>query len=111
MSIVRRHLASLSLAVVLCQIAVQVLVPAALCCESAAPDKADAAGCAGSHPGQLCPMHARKPADVRQSNAGDCHAAPVNDLGHLLVTFLTGDLVSPPAALAAPTGSEPAPPS
>ncbi len=111
MSVIRRHLASLGLAVVLCQIVLQVLVPAALCCEApaGAQQEVKADCCSAAHPGQLCPMHAGKRARAQEPRDGDCHARPVGTLRDLLGAWLTGDLVPPPAPLTVPGGSEPAP--
>jgi hypothetical protein len=88
MASVRRHLASLGLAVVLFHVVMQVLVPAALCCEmpSAGGARAEAADCcpAGSHPGQVCPMHGRRAGTTKSADDSDCAAQPLVDLHDIL---------------------------
>ena len=110
MSVIRRHLASLGLAVVLSQIVMQVLVPAALCCDrpTSANRVETADCCAAAHPGQLCPMHAAKRVKAQQSGNAKCHARPVSDLRDLVVAMLTGDLVPAPVSFVEPAGSDPA---
>jgi len=111
MASIRRHLASLGLAVVLCHLVMQVLVPAALCCQKplAGGERAEAHECcpAGSHPGKVCPMHANR---AKQRGADpDCAATPVVDLHDLLMTLSNGGVVPALVALAGPAGSEAAP--
>jgi hypothetical protein len=60
MRVIRRHLASFGLALTLCQAVLQVLVPAAVCCERPADRQEKADCCAAVHPGQVCPMHGAK---------------------------------------------------
>jgi hypothetical protein len=92
MASIRRHLASLGLTVVLCHVVMQVLVPAVLCCQqTAAPaDEADDC-CAGTHPGQVCPMH-RSARGGGDRSTNDCHAKPQRDFLDLLVVLNTGVL-------------------
>ena len=110
MSSVRRHLASLGLAVALCHLVIQVLVPAALCCERKSVETRPAVSecCpAGSHPPGLCPMHASSKAKSRDKR--DCQARPLVDLHDLFVALNTGGVLPAPAVIAAPVGIESAP--
>jgi hypothetical protein len=111
MASIRRHLASLGLAVVLCQLSIQVLASAALCCQEplAGGDRAKAHECcpAGSHAGKVCPMHANR---AKQKGADpDCAAKPVVDLHDILMTLSGGGVIPSFVALAGPAGSEAAP--
>jgi hypothetical protein len=113
MAPLRRHLASLGLAVALCQIVIQVLAPAALCCQMpllGAEAKADAHECcpAGSHPGQVCPMHAGRVAG-KSAGKSDCAARPVVDLHDMLMTLSSGGVLPSLVHVAQPTGSEATP--
>lgn len=113
MASLRRHLASLGLAVALCQVVMQVLAPAALCCQmplAGAEAKADAHDCcpAGSHLGQVCPMQANRLAKKKAGDSG-CAARPVVDLHHMLMTLSSGGVVPLLVELALPIGSESAP--
>ena len=112
MASVRRHLASIGLAVVLLHVVMQVLVPAAFCCEmpSAGVASAEAADCcpAGSHPGQVCPMHGKR-GKAKAADESDCAARPVVDLHDMLMTFSIGGVIAPPTALDGPDGSESTP--
>ena len=79
MASVRRHLASLGLAVLLGHVVMQVLVPAALCCQKplAAGTRAEAHECCpqGAHPGKVCPMHANRAAKPTSPDSDpDCTA-------------------------------------
>jgi hypothetical protein len=112
MSSLRRHLASLGLTMVLCHIVLQVLVPAALCCHQAStPSKAEtrvapAKDCcpAGSHPGQVCPLHGVKRAGTQATS--DCSAEAMRDFRDLIIVLNNGGVVASPVRLADPTGSE-----
>jgi hypothetical protein len=106
----RRHLASFGLAVALCHLFIQVLVPAALCCQSSAAASRDAfIECCppGSHPPGLCPLHASAKAKSRDSR--NCHARPSADLLDLFVALTSGGVLPAMAAVAAPVGMEAAP--
>ena len=112
MASVRRHLASLGLAVVLFHVVMQVLAPAALCCQipSATGDaRAEAADCcpAGSHSGQICPMHGKRPG--KTAGDAECAAQPLVDLHDILMTLSSGGVLPPLTALAEPSGFESAP--
>jgi hypothetical protein len=113
MASVRRHLASLGLTVVLFHVVMQVLVPAALCCQmpSAGDARAEAADCcpAGSHPGQICPMHGKRAGKTKTAGDADCAALPLVDLHDMLMTLSTGGVLPPLVAFAIPVGSEAAP--
>jgi hypothetical protein len=111
MASVRRHLASLGLAMVLFHVVMQVLVPAALCCEmpSAGGARAEAAGPAGSHPGQVCPMHGTLAGTTKASDDSDCAAQPLVDLHDILMTLSSGGGLPQLVAAAEPAGSESAP--
>jgi len=113
MAPVRRHLASLGLAVVLFHVVIQVLVPAALCCQmpSSGEARAEAADCcpAGSHPGQICPMHGKRAAKSTAAGDADCAALPLVDLHDILMTLSAGGVLPPLTSLAIPAGSEAAP--
>ena len=98
MASVRRHLASLGLAVVLCHVVMQVLVPAALCCQkplTASGSRASAHECCpeGSHPGKVCPMHGTRAGQQKKSADPDCAVQPLVDLHDLLMTLSTGGVV------------------
>jgi hypothetical protein len=113
MASVRRHLASLGLAVVLCHLVMQILVPAALCCQkpvAATGTRAEAHECcpAGSHPGKVCPMHGKR-ASRQQSLDPECAAQPVVDLHDIFLALSSGGVVPPLVELALPAGSESAP--
>ena len=92
MASIRRHLASLGLAVVLCHVVMQVLVPAVLCCQQvnsqAGSAETDDDCCAGTHPGQVCPMHRSRGTGDRSTN--DCNAQPQRNFLDLLVVLTTG---------------------
>jgi hypothetical protein len=114
MASVRRHLASLGLAVVLCHVVMQVLVPAALCCQeplTASGTRAAARECCpeGSHPGKICPMHGSRAAQQKKSTDADCAVQPLVDLHDLLMMLSAGGVVPTLVELARPAGSESAP--
>jgi hypothetical protein len=106
MASIRRHLASLGLTVVLCHVVMQVLVPAALCCQETfqkADDGDDC--CGGTHPGEVCPMHrSARGGDGGQTN--DCNAQPQRDFLDLLVVLNTGVLAPTTTELAIVVRSE-----
>jgi hypothetical protein len=112
MASVRRHLASLGLVVVLCHVLMQVLVPAALCCQKPLKGgaSAEAHECctAGAHPGQTCPMHSKRSA-VQSSADPNCSAKPMADLHDIFMTLSAGGVLPTLVALQAPAGSESAP--
>ena len=109
MTSIRRHLASLGLAVIVCHLAMQVLMAAALCCRT--PESAKKECCpAGSHPGQVCPMHGGPRAAKPESGKSDCRAQAPADVHDLYLAFSGGGVISPIARLAQPAGSEEAPP-
>jgi hypothetical protein len=111
MASVRRHLASLGLAVVVCQFVLQILVTAALCCERPATTAARLQDCcpAGSHAGKICPMHGARRAGSNRASDDECHARPRNEVPNLF-TLLTGSGILPsPVMLAVPEGIEQAP--
>jgi hypothetical protein len=89
-----------------------VLVPAAICCQKSAPEagvkKADCCP-AGSHPGQVCPMHASR-STQNETKTSDCQAQPLTDL-HDLFAALTSSGVMPPLGpqVPRPAGAGPAP--
>jgi hypothetical protein len=90
MASIRRHLASLGLAVVLCHVVMQVLVPAVLCCQQANRQTENGDDCcAGTHPGQVCPMH-RSARGTSDRSTNDCNAQPQRDFLDLLVVLNTG---------------------
>jgi hypothetical protein len=112
MASVRRHLASLGLAVVLCHVVMQVLVPAALCCQkplTASGSRATAYECCpeGSHPGKVCPM--RSQAGQKKSADSGCAVQPLVDLHDILMLLSTGGVVPTLVELARPAGSDSAP--
>lgn len=114
MASVRRHLASLGLAVVLCHVVMQVLVPAALCCQKplASGTRAEAHECcpAGAHPGKVCPMHGKRAGKQTPPDPDpDCTARPLVDLHDILMTLSNGGVIPTVLALAGPVGSESAP--
>ena len=114
MAALRRHLASLGLAVVLCQVAMQVLVPAALCCQKplAGGTRAEAHECCpeGAHPGKVCPMHANRAGRATSPDPDpDCTARPLVDLHDILMTLSNGGVMPTLLAMAGPAGSESAP--
>jgi hypothetical protein len=111
MTALRRHLASLGLAVATCHLVIQILVPVALCCQK--PDlapRAAARDCcpAGAHAGGICPMHASKRAE-QPNPENDCQARPLVDLHDLFMALTSGGVVTSLVPLAAPVGSEAAP--
>jgi hypothetical protein len=112
MASVRRHLASLGLAVVLCHVVMQVLVPAALCCQKplTGGNRAEARECCpmGSHPGKVCPMHGNRGSKAKSGDP-DCAARPIVDLHDILMTLSNGGVMPTFVSLAVPAGSEPAP--
>jgi hypothetical protein len=112
MASVRRHLASLGLAVVLCHMVMQVLVPAALCCQkplvSGTTTVTRECCPMGSHPGQVCPMHGKRVVNAK-SGSPDCAARPVVDLHDILMTLSNGGVIPTLVALAVPGGSESVP--
>jgi hypothetical protein len=112
MTSLRRHLASIGLAVVLCHTVVQVLVPAALCCEmGSTASKIDAQKeccAANAHPGKPCPMHKNR-AGKTAANDRDCGARPQLDLHDLFIALTSGGILPSPNQLTAPSGSEAAP--
>jgi hypothetical protein len=113
MASVRRHLASLGLAVVLCHVVMQVLVPAALCCQNQSVEtstRAEAHECCpeGSHPGKVCPMHGKR-TGKQKSSGSDCAVQPLADLHNVLMSLSIGGVVPTLVGLARPAGSESAP--
>lgn len=113
MASVRRHLASLGLAVVLCHVVMQVLVPAALCCQKQSVEtgpRAEAHECCpeGSHAGKVCPMHGKRTGKQKSSDS-DCAVQPLADLHDVLMSLSIGGMVPTPSELARPVGSESAP--
>jgi hypothetical protein len=111
MTSLRRHLASIGLAVLLCHTVMQVLVPAALCCEMGnTASKVDAKECcaAGAHTGQPCPMHKNR-AGKTSSNDRECGARSQLDLHDLFIALTSGGIIPSPGRLTAPSGSEAAP--
>ena len=96
MASVRRHLASLGLAVVLCHLVMQILVPAALCCQKplTAGKSVDAHECcaAGAHPGQTCPMRGKRAASQSATDS-NCAARPMVDLHDILITLSSGGVI------------------
>jgi hypothetical protein len=109
MTFLRRHLASLGLAVALCQLVMQVFVPAALCCQKPrSSSRIEATDCclAGSHPGQVCPMHRASRAVEQQSKDTECHAKPMVDLHDMFVALIAGGILPSVSQLAVPHGSE-----
>ena len=114
MASLRRHLASLGLAVVLCHLVMQVLVPAALCCQKplgGATARAEAHECcqAGAHPGQICPMHAKNANKSSKKSGDECSASPLVDLHDMLMTLSGGGIVPSLASLTFSIHSESAP--
>jgi hypothetical protein len=112
MAPIRRHLASFGLAVAACYLVIQVLVPAAICCQGAnAAARVQAECCpAGAHPGQLCPMHASSRSKQADGTRSECHAKPSTDLHDLFIALTSGGVMPPHAPkLHAPDTSEPAP--
>jgi hypothetical protein len=113
MASIRRHLASLGLAVVVCHLVMQILVPAALCCQKPSAGtgaRAEAHECcpAGSHPGKVCPMHGKR-ADRQKSTDPECAAQPLVDLHDIFMTLSGGGVMPTLVELARPAGSESAP--
>lgn len=112
MASLRRHLASLGLAVVLCHLVMQILVPAALCCQKplTAGRSADAHECcaAGAHPGQTCPMRGNRAASQSATDS-NCAARPMVDLHDILITLSSGGVIPALAVVAGPVGSESTP--
>jgi hypothetical protein len=113
MASVRRHLASLGLAVVLCHVVMQVLVPAALCCQkplTTSGSRATAHECCpeGAHPGKVCPMRSQA-GQQKKSTDPDCAVQPLVDLHDVLMLLSTGGVVPTLVELARPAGSEPTP--
>ena len=113
MASVRRHLASLGLAVVLCHVVMQVLVPAALCCQkplTTPGTRATAHECCpeGSHPGKVCPMRSQA-GQQKKSADPNCAVQPLVDLHDVLMLLSTGGVVPTLVELARPAGSEAAP--
>jgi hypothetical protein len=92
----------------------QVLAPAALCCQmplAGAEAKADAHDCcpAGSHAGKVCPMHANRAGAKKKAGDSDCAARPVFDLHDMLMTLSSGGVMPLLIDVARPVGSESAP--
>ena len=112
MASVRRHLASLGLAVVLCHLVMQILVPAALCCQKplTAGKSVDAHECcaAGAHPGQTCPMRGKRAAS-QSATGSDCAARPMVDLHDIFITLSSGGVIPALVVLNGPVGSESTP--
>ena len=99
---------------VLCHVVMQVLVPAALCCQKplAGGARAEAHECCpeGAHPGKVCPMHANRTARPTSPDTDpDCTARPVVDLHDILMTLSNGGVMPSLLAIAGPAGSESAP--
>ena len=113
MASIRRHLASLGLAVVLCHMVMQVLVPAALCCQKPLSQTGTRAGahecCAASaHAGKVCPMHGKR-ADKQKPTDPECAAQPTVDFHDIVMTLSSGGVVPTLVGLSRPVGSESAP--
>ena len=112
MASVRRHLASLGLAVVLCHLVMQILVPAALCCQKplTSGKSADAHECcpAGAHPGQTCPMRGNRAASQSATDS-NCAARPMVDLHDILMTLSSGGVIPALVVVDGPVGSESTP--
>jgi hypothetical protein len=114
MASLRRHLASLGLAVVFCHTVMQILVPAALCCQKpvvGARVRAEARECcpAGSHPGQICPMHAKNAEKNTRKSGDSCSATPLVDLHDMLMTLSSAGVVPAIASFAIVLRAESAP--
>ena len=114
MASLRRHLASLGLAVVFCHVVMQVLVPAALCCQKPLAGTGSQGRSARVLPDGL-PSREGLP-DARQARRPSrslvdpgCAARPVVDLHDMLMTLSSGGVVPTLVALARPMGSESAP--
>jgi hypothetical protein len=90
----------------------QVLVPAALCCQKPLVSGTRAATheCCpmGSHPGKVCPMHGKRGVNVKSGDP-DCAARPLVDLHDILMTLSNGGVIPTLVSLAVPAGSESAP--
>jgi hypothetical protein len=95
MASLRRHIAALGLF----HMVMQVLVPAALCCQmpSAGDARAEAADCcpAGSHAGQIRPVHGRRGARAKAAGDADCAAQPLADFHDILMTPSSGGVLPP----------------
>jgi hypothetical protein len=102
MSALRRHLASLGLVVVCCHVVLQVLVPAALCCRQATVGRTEFRECcpAGSHPGQVCPMHPSRLAGKKSKTT--CSAQAVRDFRDLVIVLNVGGVIPSPVRLLVP---------
>jgi hypothetical protein len=109
MTALRRHLASLGLAVASCHLVIQILVPAALCCQKldSAPKAATHDCCpAGSHAGGICPMHGNR---ARSASQNDCQARPLVDLHDIFASLTSGGVLTALVPLPVPAGAEAAP--
>lgn len=109
MTALRRHLASLGLAVATCHLVIQILVPAALCCQKLDPaPKAETRDCcpAGSHAGGICPMHANR---ARSASPNDCQARPLVDFHDIFLSLTSGGVLTALVPLPVPAGAEAAP--
>ncbi len=106
MSAVRRHLASLGLAVVVCHVVLQVLVPAALCCRQSTVGRTEFRECCppGSHPGQVCPMHPSRLAGKKSRT--DCTAQASRDFRDLVIVLNVGGVIPRPVHLIVPATIE-----
>jgi hypothetical protein len=110
MASVRRHLASIGLALVVCHFALQILVTAALCCERPATGVRVQDCCpAGSHSGQICPMHGARRAGSDRASSDQCSARPRNDVPNLFTLLPASGILPSPVKLAVPEGTEQAP--
>jgi hypothetical protein len=99
----------MGLAVVVCHLAMQVLLAAALCCR--VPESAKRECCpAGSHPGQVCPMHGGPRAAKSQSGNSDCRAQAPADIHDLYLAFSGCGVIPSIVRLAQPVGLEETPP-
>ena len=106
MNALRRHLASLGLVVVVCHVVLQVLLPAALCCRQSTAGRTEFRECcpAGSHPGQVCPMHPSRLAGKKSKTA--CSAQAVRDFRDLMIVLNVGGVIPTPVELTVPATVE-----
>jgi len=90
MSLLRRHLGTFGLLVLLSQFAMQAAAQAALCCRPVANARSAAADCcpAGSHPGKVCPVHAAKRATAPTD--ATCRMVCARDADHSLLQSIAG---------------------
>ena len=106
MRTLRHHLASVGLVVVLCHVVLQVLVPAALCCRQSTVARTEFRECcpAGSHPGQVCPMHPSRLAGKKSKTT--CSAQAVRDFRDLVIVLNLGGVIPSPVRLVVPATVE-----